>query len=104
VTEKELQSTVIEAMEWKGWRVYHTYDSRRSQPGFPDVVAVRGGRLMFVEFKSEKGKVKREQVDWLDALVKTSEVYLVRPSTQNEFMAVIDASGSLTCHWRNVRE
>lgn len=105
VTEKELQATVIEIMEWEKWLCYHTHDSRRSNPGFPDLVAVRQGRLMFVEFKSERGKLRPEQIDWLDALVRShGEVYVVRPSTQNQFLEAMRGTGNVKCHWRNVRE
>lgn len=106
LSEKELQSTVIEIMRWQAWRVYHTYDSRRSEPGFPDVVAVKGPRLLFVEFKTEKGKVTIDQKDWLDQLVNAhDDVYLVRPSTMDAFLEDVKVSGSnLETHWRNQRD
>lgn len=105
VTEAELQSAVIEILKWRGWLPYHTHDSRRSNPGFPDLVAVRGSRLMFVEFKTEKGKIREQQVVWLDQLVKAhDEVYLVRPSTQDAFIENADVLGSnLETYWRNAR-
>jgi len=103
VKEKELQSSVLEQLRWMGWLCYHTFDSRRSQPGFPDVVAVKGSRLMFVEFKTEKGKVKYEQTEWLSWLAFAhDEVYLVRPSTQDAFMENVAVLGSnLAAHWKN---
>lgn len=106
VTEKQLQSAVVEAMGYMGWLTYHTHDSRRSNPGFPDIVAVKGSRLIFLELKSEKGKVRAEQVEWLDVLIEThSEVYLVRPSTQDAFMRTVARLGSdVSTHWRNVRQ
>jgi hypothetical protein len=39
-----------------------------STAGFPDVVMTRRGPLAFVEVKSERGKLRPEQVVWLDAL------------------------------------
>jgi len=105
LTEKDLQSAVLEVMKWQGWLTYHTFDSRKSEPGFPDVVAVKGSRLMFIEFKSERGKISTFQVEWLDRLIKTcGEVYVVRPSTEVAFMEDVGVAGSnLACHWRNVR-
>ena len=103
-SEKDLQGSVLETMRWQGWMCYHTFDSRRSAGGFPDLVAVRPPRLMFVEFKSEKGKLSSLQIDWLDELVQAhDEVYVVRPSTQDAFMKVVAYSGNMECHWRNVR-
>lgn len=106
MSEKELQGACLEALSWQGWFVYHTYDSRRSQRGFPDVVAVKGSRLLFVEFKSEKGKVRPEQVEWLDALAYAhDDVYLVRPSLYDAFLQVMtgNVESGLQCHWNNQR-
>ena len=106
ISEKELQTAILEALGYMGWRVFHVYDSRRSNPGFPDVLAIKGSRIVFVELKSEKGKIRPEQVEWLDDLVEThSEVYLVRPSSQDAFMRNIAMLGSdVSTHWRNVRD
>jgi hypothetical protein len=75
MTEKELQGLVIDAAKLTGWRVYHTHDSRRSEPGFPDLVMVKGHRLIF----SELGKTTPAQDSWIEALAPNAEVYLWRP-------------------------
>ena len=46
MTETELQDLVLKAAEWQGWLVYHTHDSRRSSPGFPDLAMVRRDRAV----------------------------------------------------------
>lgn len=65
MTEAEFQRLVVEYAEWNGWKTYHTFDSRRSNAGFPDLVLVRKRRLLFVELKSEKGRVTNDQKAWL---------------------------------------
>ena len=40
--ESDFQRAVIEMARLHGWLVYHTHDSRRSAPGFPDLVLVQG--------------------------------------------------------------
>ena len=67
-TEKEFQATVVEYAKLQGWMVYHTFDSRRSEPGFPDLVLVRGEDLAFVELKAEGKKTTEAQRRWLDAV------------------------------------
>ena len=80
MTEKKLQGYVLDLAEALGFLGYHTWDSRRSQPGFPDLTLVKGSRLIFAELKSAKGKPSPEQKEWLAALRGTSaEVYLWRP-------------------------
>lgn len=70
----------------RGWVWYHTHDSRRSPAGFPDLVLVRGRRLVFAELKREGEKPTAEQQRWLDALAATGavEAYLWRPSDWEE--------------------
>ena len=36
--EADFQADVIAAAEGRGWLWFHCYDSRRSPPGFPDLV------------------------------------------------------------------
>ena len=81
ILEKDFQQTVVDYAHLCGWKTYHTYDSRRSDAGFPDLTMVRGTRLIFVELKSHKGKTNTAQDEWLDALdhVPHVSVYLWRP-------------------------
>lgn len=68
MSERDWQRMVLDLAGLYGWRVYHTFDSRRSQPGFPDLVLVRNFELLFCELKTDQGYITREQRDWLDAL------------------------------------
>lgn len=89
MTEKVWQAQVVEVARTLGWRCYHTFDSRRSQPGFPDLVLVRD-RVVFLELKSEKGKVSAAQQDWLQALADAgAEACVARPSDFDELGRVL---------------
>lgn len=65
MTERQLQDAVLRLARLGGWLAYHTHDSRRSQPGFPDLVLIRPPDLLFVELKSATGVVTLAQEDWL---------------------------------------
>lgn len=87
VTEKQLQAQVLQLARLSGWRCYHTYDSRRSAPGFPDLVLVRPPRLIFVELKTTTGRLRPTQAEWLDDLAgceDAPEVHIWRPSSWDE--------------------
>jgi hypothetical protein len=81
MSEAEWQRTVTEYATLRGWRWFHDNDSRLNRSGLPDLLMVRTGRIVFAELKSEKGRVRPEQQDWLNDLeVCCVEAYLWRPS------------------------
>ena len=68
-TEKDFQGYVLAAADEFGWDYYHTGDSRRSQPGFPDLTLVKDGKVIFAELKREKNSyLKDAQKKWLTDL------------------------------------
>lgn len=79
ISERALLSGVMKLARLKGWLAYHTHDSRHSPSGFPDLVLVRDGQIVFVELKTKKGKVSPAQSQWIDALRKCAETYVWRP-------------------------
>ena len=80
MTEKQFQSHIVHFAKMRGWLVYHTHDSRRSEPGFPDLVLVRG-RVLFRELKTDKGRVTPDQKAWAASLEQAESDYkLWRPS------------------------
>lgn len=86
LTEKQFLQLVKDAARLRGWRVYHTFDSRRSDPGFPDLVLLRKGQLLFLELKRTKGKVRPEQQGWIDELngVISVKALIARPEDWEE--------------------
>ena len=82
ITEAQFLHYVTDVANLGKWFIYHTYDSRRSQAGFPDLVMTKNGRIIFAELKSQKGRVRPEQQMWVDELEKHPgiEVYVWRPS------------------------
>lgn len=65
--ESVFQARVLEVARLRGWRHYHTYNSRRSPHGFPDLVLARD-RMLFRELKTNRGKLGKAQREWLDAI------------------------------------
>lgn len=86
ITEREFQTMLVQYARLCGWLTYHTFDSRRSDPGFPDLVMVRLGdrgahrptqrddRIIIAELKRERGRVSVAQTLWLEALTHTGKV------------------------------
>jgi hypothetical protein len=75
-----------------GYRTYHTYDSRKSEPGFPDLVMVKPGHpVLFIETKTLTGTVTLAQRQWLTDLQQTkglrAEVW--RPDMWGHITAIL---------------
>lgn len=69
-TEKELQDHIVGVARALGFMAYHTHDSRRSEPGYPDLHLIHPGRgvSLFRELKSHKGRISPDQRKWGAAL------------------------------------
>lgn len=67
-TEAGFQAALLELAAVNGWHTYHTFDSRRSNSGWPDLVLVRPPRALFVELKRNGAKPTDAQATWLDRL------------------------------------
>ena len=80
--EADLQARVIALARALGWLEYHTFDSRRSQAGFPDLVlAHRTHGVLFRELKREALQPTNEQIVWLALLgASGADAAVWRPS------------------------
>lgn len=78
MTENELLTAVTDALTTFRWRWTHSRRSDKAltmgHPGVPDIIAVRRGRLLLIELKTEKGQLTEDQWAWLlEAEPKTHE-------------------------------
>ncbi len=62
--ERELLEAIYEIACSRGLLAYHTHDSRRSQPGFPDLVIVGPGGVLWRELKTQHASITNEQRLW----------------------------------------
>jgi Holliday junction resolvase len=74
--ESDLQRAIVQVLASAGWLVMHipNQSTRGRQrwagllPGAPDLVVVKRGRVVFLEVKTEKGKVSEKQSEVHDLL------------------------------------
>ena len=89
MTEKEHQAQLVQVVEMLGGMVYHTYDSRRSSQGYPDLAIVTADRrLIFAELKVGKKQPTEMQWVWLRAL-PDHQAYLWRPDDWDDAVRII---------------
>ena len=90
--EKDFQKIIWGFAKSRGWLVYHNPDSRFSPAGFPDLTMChpKVGRVVFVELKSEKGRLRKMQGKWIEALqLSPCEAYVWRPSDLPEIRKIL---------------
>lgn len=87
--EKDWQRTVVDLAKQLGWITYHTYNSRRSTHGFPDLVLVRD-RVIYLELKREQGGLTDDQKTWMRKLrAAGAEAYVARPRDLQQLADVL---------------
>ena len=95
VNEKVWQARVERVLYINGFVVYHTYRSTRSNPGFPDVFAVResDGALIVAELKVGDNKPSDAQKRWLAAFSNVTVPPLVGLWYPRHYAEVVRAAG-----------
>lgn len=101
LTEKAFQSNVVDAARKLGWMVHHSRTARilrkdgtafyatplQGDPGFPDLVLVKGKRILWRELKTEQGTLTDEQHEWQVRLLWAGADYAIwRPSMMDEIV------------------
>ena len=126
ISEADFSSSVEELLDMFGWLWEHPRPARikiagtetyrtaiSGHKGRPDYLAVRRGRLLFIELKAEKGKLSPEQEQWFEDLrecqrtitlepiekgkalrgnfpmITIPEIYLWKPSQWDELVALL---------------
>jgi hypothetical protein len=81
-----------------GYMVYHTWSSKRSPEGFPDLVLAKGltptcpqGKLVFAELKTETGQVTKAQQAWINTLqaIEGVECHIWRPADFPDIVEIL---------------
>lgn len=89
LAEADLLRLVTDAAGYGGWNAYHTFDSRRSRAGFPDLVLAHPRRgVMFLELKTASGKLTADQRHWIATLTAAgADARVVRPADADALTA-----------------
>lgn len=96
MSEDELLEAIVGWARMRGWLVHHDRRSdkalQQGDPGFPDLVLARNGRLVVVELKSARGVMTNEQAAWLRAIGGNGsrvESYVWRPAELDVAIAAL---------------
>jgi hypothetical protein len=99
-SENGFQAQVEQLAKLYGWRVAHFRPARTARgwrtpvsgdgAGWPDLILVRGRRIVAAELKGDGGKLRPEQAAWLAALAEAGvECHTWRPAAWDEIVATL---------------
>ncbi len=104
ISEAEWMTACGDTLDLYDWWWIHSRPARRANGrwvtatqgsgsrGFPDIVAVRGSRTLFLELKAADGRVSPEQADWISRLTGAGqEAHVVRLPGDWEFFTALTA-------------
>ena len=94
MNEAKVQRECEHWLSHYGWRWTHNSDSRktRGHRGVPDLMAVKEGKLLFIECKRDGGRFGKGQQEWMGELQIAGALCLVvRPSTLGDFIETLKA-------------
>ena len=87
-SERVIQAQVIKALEKEGWTCVKLIQTTMN--GIPDLLCLRHGMTMFVEVKSEAGKVSKMQLYRIEQMKKNGfGAYVVSSVKQLYLMGLI---------------
>jgi hypothetical protein len=107
-SEAAWQKQVENGAETLGWHIFHDAATNRARKcrqcgaftpgprnvkGFPDLLMLKGPRLVVAELKDEYGEVSEEQQRWLDwfRAIPGVEVYVWRPRDSDAVTRILAA-------------
>ena len=94
ITEAKVQRTCEHWLQHFGWKWTHNSDSRRTRGhvGVPDLMAVKEGKLLFIECKRDGGRFGPGQQEWMGELqIAGAMCLVVRPNTLGTFIETLKA-------------
>ena len=82
-TENEIQSAIRDDLSWKGWYVIRIQQGMGAHNGLSDLIAIKNGRVVFIEVKTPRGKQSEYQIKFEEEITKRGAEYIVMRSAQD---------------------
>ena len=90
ISERDWQKRVTKWAKDLGWTVQTTYFSPYSSRGILDLSMCRPPRFILAELKTDRGKLRPEQREWIDLVGKCGiEVFVWKPSDEKQVLEIL---------------
>lgn len=78
ITEKDIRRVCKDYLLVKGWFVFHLLQGLGSYPGLSDMVAIKDGRVLFIEYKRPgKSKQSEKQLEFQAEIERMGGEYIL---------------------------
>lgn len=77
LTENDIKKQVKDYLNIKGWFNFHVLQGLGAYKGIPDRIAIKNGRVLFIEIKKPKGKQSLNQTLFQKELEYASGEYIL---------------------------
>ena len=82
-TEKEIQNEIRRYLQIRGWYVIRIQQGMGAHKGLSDLIAVKGGRVVFAEIKTPRGRLSEYQREFERELAAHGGEYVVLRSVED---------------------
>ena len=80
-TESQIQADIQEYLRYNGWFVFKIHQQGKfCYKGITDLIAVKDGKTLFCEVKNDKGKLRPEQIKFMDDILEHGGTHIVARS------------------------
>jgi hypothetical protein len=77
ISENDIKRQIKEYLDLRGWWNFPILQSLGAYPGLPDRIAIRDGRILFLEIKRPKGKLSEHQKKFQENMKRENAEYYV---------------------------
>lgn len=77
ITESDIQRQIKEYLQWHGWLVVKIHQSLGSYKGIADLYALKDGRHVWIEVKTQKGRLSEHQEKFRRDVISHGGKYIV---------------------------
>jgi len=77
LTETDIRRQIQDYLRWKGWLVVYQLQGLGAYRGLSDLIAVKDGRVLFIELKTPRGRQSKYQEEFQAGLEAAGGEYIL---------------------------
>ena len=75
--EKDIRRQIQDYLSWTGWFIYYNLAGLGSYPGLSDLVAIKNGRVVYIEVKTRRGRQSEYQKKFQEMIEAAGGTYIL---------------------------